>query len=160
MNKMMTASPYKLPKTTAQAFEWLAKMGVEAKPLSDTDKNTYQFEYNGVDIWIHTDNVPDNNIVLSCPFAIESETSDWKGSVFDMAVEMTEKELADYTVEYVDEGICWIGNEWTISKLPLRKYMFKQILDDMRETYNTFFVAVVCFSPPREVLDEILKDIE
>ncbi len=157
---MMNASPYKLPKATVQAFEWLAKMGIEAKPLSDTDKNTYQFEYNGVEIWLHTDNVPDNSIVLSCPFAIKPETSDWKGCIFDMAVEMTEKELADYTVEYVDEGICWIGNEWTIPKLPLRKYSFKQMLDAMCEAYNTFFVAVVCFSPPREVLEEILKDIE
>ncbi len=158
INKMMTGTPDRLPKATAQAFEWLAKMGIEAKPLSDTDKNTYQFEYNGVNIRLHTDNVPDNNIVLSCPFAIEPETSDWKGCVFDMAVEMTE--LADYTVEYVDEGICWIGNEWTIPKQPLRKYMFKQILDAMCEAYNTFFVAVICFSSPQEVFNEILKDIE
>lgn len=149
-NKTMTATPDRRTKATAQAFEWLAKMGIEAKPLSDTDKNTYQFEYNGVDIWLHTDNVPDNNIVLSCPFAIKPETSDWKGCVFDMAVEMTKKELSNYVIEYVDEGICWIGNEWTISEPPLRKYMFKQILDDMCEAYDKFSVAIMCFSPPQE----------
>lgn len=158
MIMMMTTN--KLPKATAQAFEWLAKMGIEVKPLSDTGNDTYQFEYNGVDIWLHTDDVPDNNIVLSCLFCIEPEPSDWKECVFDMAVEMTKKELSNYIIEYVDEGICWIGNEWTISNLPLRKYSLKQMLDEMSEAYNNFFVAIMCFSPPQEVFDEILKDIE
>ena len=60
----------KLPKATAQALAWLAKMGIEAKPRSDTDNETYQFEYNGVDIWLHTDDEPDNNIALSSLFCI------------------------------------------------------------------------------------------
>lgn len=128
-------------KTSIQVLKWLEKMGIDANP-TDESRVMYEFEYDSVFMYITTD-TPDNEIFFSAPAYIFGESEERNRQVCETAENMIRDESEDYIVEYIEDGLSWIGQVYEKPKGRLRRYQLEQMLDDFVGIYERFLLAVM-----------------
>lgn len=148
----------RISKTAMQAFVWLTKMGIEVKQAIKSGK-MYEFEYKNILMFIAID-TPDDELFISAPVYLIGDSDECNRDIYKIAECMTRDELKDYIVEYVNDGLSYVGQVYVRPKhiRKLRKYQLQQMLEDMINVHNTFLLATMIASAPlEELLNEDLE---
>lgn len=149
-----------------QALAWLDRMCIPYNDISLTD--FWSFEYKGVTMHIPKD-CGYTEIGFYAPAIITTDDDDEDEStfkhIFDFAAEFAKDAFAEVSVEYCSGGLCLVSQWWECKgRNKLYKYRFVEMIESVCKLQSDVQFALeaaelALFNPPKEVVEEIFKDI-
>ncbi len=160
----MTLPDY-TPNIVRQALDWLDRMKISYRYIPDAQ--LWEFVYDGLYLLLMND-CADDELVIYAPMIItDSEDEEICKMVYECSESVIEMEFSsNCDCGYDGDGVCHIAQWWGFKceKPRLTKKVFVEKLKEMHDCQLKLHFILHCtyegmFNPPREVMEEIFKNI-